>query len=65
MNRGRYPWDEWFEKKQVKLKKGKHFDCQPGVMAQQIRNAARSRRTRVSIQRVDDVLLITNWGDET
>ena len=36
----KYPWEEWFAKAKFKLRQGKDFDCNPHVMAQQIRNAA-------------------------
>jgi len=61
----RYPWDDWFSKKQFRLVRGKQYTCEPNVMAQQVRNAARSRTTKVSIQRAGDILLVTNWGEDT
>lgn len=46
----KYPWDEWFSSATVSLKKGMHFRCQVHGMAQQIRNAARRRGLRVSLE---------------
>lgn len=46
----KYPWDDWLRGTTLSLRKGIHFDCQIHGMAQQIRNAARVRRLKVSLR---------------
>lgn len=47
----KYPWDDWLlSGNRISLKKGLHFKCQLHGMAQQIRNAARKRGLKVSLQ---------------
>lgn len=49
----KYPWDDWLSSPTVSLKKRLHFHCQIHGMAQQIRNAARKRGLRVSLEIAD------------
>jgi hypothetical protein len=53
-----YPWNKWFSKHQLRLKRGIHYRIMPHVMAQQIRNEAVARKRHVSIQIIEDVLLV-------
>lgn len=55
MTRGpkaKYPWTKWFAytPRKLTLIKGKHFNCEPHGMAQQIRNKAAQYRVIVSIR---------------
>lgn len=50
----RHPWDEWFARKKLRLRRGKDFDCQPYLLAQQIRNEARRREITVTVSVLDD-----------
>jgi hypothetical protein len=57
----RYPWNRWFARRRpFSLSKGKHFRCEPYVMAQQIRNEAQRRNASVSIQIKGKELRVTN-----
>jgi len=55
----KYPWEQWFARKRLRLVKGQQYDCQPHSMAQQVRNAAYDYGVRVSIQIIGDVVLVT------
>ena len=54
MPAGIYPWDVWFSRSKLRLKKGRHFDCATYAMAQQIRNAAGRRGIGVSVSVYDN-----------
>ncbi len=54
MRHTRHPWDHWFSRKKIRLKRGKDFDCQPYLMAQQIRNEASRREIAVTVSVLED-----------
>jgi hypothetical protein len=54
-----HPWEVWFSKPSVRIKRGKQFTCQPHSMAVQVRNAAKLRGLRVSVLIQESVLAIT------
>lgn len=49
-----YPWDKWFARERLRLKRGKDFECAPYAMAQMIRNNARAREIRVTVSVLED-----------
>jgi hypothetical protein len=48
-----HPWDRWFIKPRITLKRGRDFDCQPHSMGVQIRQAAKKRGLHFSV-RIDE-----------
>lgn len=56
--RYRYPWESWFRRSRLTLRRGEHFFVMPHVMAQIIRNAARVKGKRVSIRIEEDTLKV-------
>lgn len=50
----RYPWEEWFRKKNFVLRRGVDYTGRTYAMAQQVRNAASKNNTRVSIKIYDE-----------
>lgn len=56
----RYPWDHWFAlKRPFTLRKWVNFSCQTHSMAVQVRNAAKTRKKKVSIKTVGEDLHVT------
>lgn len=53
-----YPWLEWFKKKEITLKKGKHFNCLPHSFGQQARNAAAKNGYKVSVCIYEDKVIL-------
>jgi hypothetical protein len=55
-----YPWKEWFKRRKTfRLKRGKHFDCQPHSMVAQIRKAATKYKVSVSVQVLENTIAVT------
>ncbi len=61
MTKPKYPWDNWFSRKQLRLVRGRDYTCMPHSMAQQIRNKATVVDKSVSIRIENEVLIVTNW----
>lgn len=55
----RYPWERWFSKRKFTLVKGRHYECQPHSMAQQVRSAASKYGCRVSIKLEGETITAT------
>ncbi len=60
----RYPWDDWFAKSSVTLKKGIDFICAIHGMAAMIRNEASKRQVKVSLRIRDDKEITIVFGDK-
>lgn len=58
----RYPWDAWFRRKELRLRRGEHYECPPYSIAQQVRNEASERGVRVRIRIEGASVLVTNLG---
>lgn len=54
-----HPFDNWFKKSRFKLVKGKHYNCMPHSMSQQIRNAAAKRGLTVSVHIQGEILIVS------
>ena len=55
----KYPWKKWFaRRRKFILRRGEHFDCTPKVMAQQFRTRSVIENKKVSIQIVQDTLVV-------
>ncbi len=55
----RYPWDKWFKKNTLVLRRGEHYHCQPHSMGVQVRSAADKRDLEVHIE-IDEGTITTN-----
>ena len=49
-NNSKYHWERWFSKSRFDLEYGRHFECDPASMIQQVRNAASRYGVSVSIK---------------
>lgn len=45
----RYPWDDWLDGRERKIRRGVDFDCEPASMGVIVRLAARRRAVCVSV----------------
>jgi len=54
---GRYPWNEWFKRFPLALRRGEDFTCQPHGMAQMARNQASARGLAVKVTVGEDGLI--------
>lgn len=44
-----YPWDQWFSRRRIILRRGEDYSCSQSAICQQVRSAASSRGLRVSV----------------
>lgn len=58
----RYPWEQWFTRPVILLRRGKDFTCAPHSMAMQVRQWARHHGLPISLSIHNDVLTITQKG---
>ena len=48
--RGKYPWNEWTDKRIYEIKKGTDFDCSVSGMQSQIRMRALTKEVNTSVR---------------
>ena len=54
-----YPWDDWFSRRRrFRLRRGRHFLCQPHSMMFQLRNRAAQRGLALSVHIQEDCLVV-------
>lgn len=53
-----YPWAEWFGRGRFRLRRGRDYDCSTVSMAGQIRDRASADGLSVSIEEIDDGLVV-------
>ena len=58
----RYPWDAWFSRKELILRRGVDYFCQPYTMMILIRLKAKQRGFRVSVYIREERLTIVRRG---
>lgn len=55
----KYPWEDWFSRPSMLLKRGEHYHCSQSAMWQQVRNNAYARGVKFRLTDYNDSILIT------
>lgn len=58
MPRPIHPWDKWFKRRRLTLRRNKEYTCQSYAMAIQFRREAKRRDCHVSIETYDNEIRV-------